>query len=517
MVHLKHRARRRDESGIVLVLSVILLVVMLGTAAIVVDLGLANSNRRRMQSGADAAALGAAQDLPVVATADVDAKNLAQTNLSDLPIAAGWGNVAQCPGPTLAVVSATTNCISYDGAFMRIRVRVPRQTFNTLFGHILGFNTLGTSTVADAGIVSVGNNGLIPFVLFAGFSGTNACLDSGGAGSSCQKPAGYDGFFNDLDMYQYGNATLGTDTLPFGQRCNTSGGGNARLTGNLAMGADHIYTDDPNNTAGTINDDCGPPPIAGPNEIGEGTGNNSAFDRGLWASSDGSITDGKGGRLLRAPTSWPTCGSYPSTSVGFDTCWPTVMVANHPGVDNRPLWTFIDPSLDGSASVPSSCWPSAYPNDPSINFNTNPVAAKANVAAADLLMKACLDAYNAPGAAYPPLFTRNSGPTEQPIDILDIQSSPRFNYVPQVRETDPHTNCADCLHIRRFRAVFLQEVMGNNISSLDSEPGPWNVDDSSNKTAEGAIGWVIPDNALPQGLRGKPVNIGVNAVIQLVG
>jgi hypothetical protein len=507
MNRMAHGPFRRDESGAVLIISVILIVVLLGTAAVVVDLGLANSERRKMQSAADTSALGAAQGLPDLPTSDAQAQGLAAANMPDSTL--GWASCTDAGH--LAVVSAASQCISYDGSFTRIRVRIPRQTFSTIFGGILGFSNVSTSTVAVAQIRPIGPSGLLPFVLFGGFGGTGACVDVGGGGPNrtCGKPTGWTGFFGDLDMLQYGNTLLGTDTITQSQRCG-SGNSDHRLTGNVAMGADHLYTDDLNNNRAHVNDDCGPPPQAGPNMIGQGTGNGNAFDDGVLSAGPGDpdVTDGFGARLHRVPTTWPTCGVYPSTNNGFDGCWPTITAANHTGIDNRPLWSFVDKNLDGSPSVPAACWPSSYPNT-------------ITQAAAHLLMTACLDAYAVPGAPYPPLFTRDTGPQEQPLNILDIQSSPRFNYVPQVVDTDPgKSTCSNCLHIQTFRGVFLQEIMGNNPEAkgaLDFEPGPWNVTDTSNKSAEGMIAFVIPDSALPLDLRGKPLSIGKNAIVQLVG
>ena len=66
--------RSRDDSGAILVLFALMLVVMLGFSALVIDLGMARSKKRQIQNTADSSALAAAQVLPVTATADADAK-----------------------------------------------------------------------------------------------------------------------------------------------------------------------------------------------------------------------------------------------------------------------------------------------------------------------------------------------------------------------------------------------------------------------------------------------------------
>jgi hypothetical protein len=365
-------------------------------------------------------------------------------------------------------------CVTFNRSFTRVRVRIPRQTFSTLFGGILGYSSTATSTVATAQVSGVGNSGLLPFVLFSGYGNGLTCFDTGG-GSPSSCPGG-GGFFGELDYLQYGNDELGTTPS-----CG-NGGAHARFAENTAMGADHFYSADPNTT---INDDC---VNAGPNMVGQGTGNSQFFDEGL--VSGGPYADGEDARLQRFPTSWP--GG-----------WPNVLEQGET-VDNRPLWTFIDPALQGSTSVPASCWPSAF-------------TAVATPAAGDLLLGACINDYVA-GGYTTPVFSRNDGPTEQPLDIVDIQSSPRFSYVPQVVDSDPNkSGCNNCLRIQQFRSVFIQEVMANNPQQLDWEPGPWNTGDVGSHKAEAMKAWVLPDNMLPAGLRGKPVSIGANAIVQLVG
>lgn len=68
---MNHRDRQRapDETGQVVVLFAICLVVLLGFAALVLDVGFAYYADRSLQASADAAALAGAQELPDAATA----------------------------------------------------------------------------------------------------------------------------------------------------------------------------------------------------------------------------------------------------------------------------------------------------------------------------------------------------------------------------------------------------------------------------------------------------------------
>jgi hypothetical protein len=76
--------RLRDERGSVLAFTVIFIVVLLGVAALVIDVGSWFTEQRRLQSAADAATLAAAQDLPDTTAASNDATTYAAANVSGL-------------------------------------------------------------------------------------------------------------------------------------------------------------------------------------------------------------------------------------------------------------------------------------------------------------------------------------------------------------------------------------------------------------------------------------------------
>ncbi len=84
--------RRRDEQGAVIVLMTAFVVVMVGMAALVIDVGALRDEKRQLQNGADAAALGLAQyigqNCPTSATCSPSllqarAESLAQANARD--------------------------------------------------------------------------------------------------------------------------------------------------------------------------------------------------------------------------------------------------------------------------------------------------------------------------------------------------------------------------------------------------------------------------------------------------
>ena len=107
-----------------------------------------------------------------------------------------------------------------------------------------------------------------------------------------------------------------------------------------------------------------------------------------------------------------------------------------------------------------------------------------------------------------------------PVDLYDVQYSPRFAHVPQFIQTIPPTGTSSNLNIGAFRAIYIEDVYAgcNNPCAVDFAPGPWNTSPigNSNQNAEAMTAWVFPDGMLPVTLRGNPAAIGQNTYVQLV-
>ncbi|MCZ7535754.1 MAG: pilus assembly protein TadG-related protein [Acidimicrobiia bacterium] len=473
-----------------LILFVITLTVLLGFSALVVDLGMARSKKRQIQNTADSSALAAAQVLPVTATADADAKSYASTNL-----AGGSFPWNTCTDSGALPRTASSPCISYDNSYNRVRVRVPTQTYAALFGRILGRSTLSTGAVAEARVRNAGLSGTLPFSLFAGVGSGEVCIKSGSTGTTTAPCSGsVNGDFNMLDVSQYGNEVLHTDSPNPHPYCE--GNADNKLMQNIAMGVDHDLTV----YVGTeILDGCY---NAGPNTLKNLTGNKSnPFDEGLLSGSG--FPDGEAARLQRTSALAP---------VGLQS---VRKVAGVSGVDNTGLWEFISPSLEGSGSVPSSCWPSVF----GAIVSNGAYTADEKELLMHVALGTCVGNY-AGGGYSAPVFARNTV-TESPIDLYDIQLSPRFVYLPRFAESGPCGNNSYCLHITNFRAVFLQTLNGDcNATScnITYEPGPWNPASigKNNKKASEVTGWVLPAKMLPGDIGERPGIVGQNRYIELV-
>jgi hypothetical protein len=263
---------------------------------------------------------------------------------------------------------------------------------------------------------------------------------------------------------------------------------------NIAIGADHLFT----TYGGTVLlDGCGQD---GPNPIPPRTGNDvNAFDLGIAHGASTDTSDGGGARLTR--------GQYPKA---------TVMGK---ALDNKPMWEFIPTGLQttGTNAVPSSCRRETF------NAVSSTPASGYQARMEDALEQCFADYEAGPTGNGTPytgvVFSANTNPfgAEVPIDLYDIQLSPRFAYVPQFVQAVPPNGSSSNLNIASFRAIYMWDLYYNN-GSNDFAPGPWNTSSqgNSNDKAVAMTAWVFDNNMLPASLRGDPSSVGQNNYVQLV-
>ena len=142
------------ERGQVLVLLVLVLVVLLGIAALVVDVGYAYYAQRTLQSSTDAAALAGAQALPNAGTAAVVARQYsgadgAKNEVAGLPSVTASVQAICRPGAPCTPVNA-----------IRVEQTIVASTF---FARVLGVDTYTVKTSA----VAWQRSGGTPWAIFA--------------------------------------------------------------------------------------------------------------------------------------------------------------------------------------------------------------------------------------------------------------------------------------------------------------------------------------------------------------
>ncbi|MCH6555717.1 MAG: hypothetical protein IH797_03780 [Chloroflexi bacterium] len=137
------RVKRRDESGQALILFALGLAVLLGMAAMTIDVGLAYVARRDMQNAADAAALAGA-DLLLEGQSSVLAANAAR----DLALQNGYDNAAADVTVTINV-PPTSGPHSGDSDFVEVLIEHP---IDTVLARAVGVTSFDISARAVAGI-----------------------------------------------------------------------------------------------------------------------------------------------------------------------------------------------------------------------------------------------------------------------------------------------------------------------------------------------------------------------------
>jgi Flp pilus assembly protein TadG len=140
------RRLARDESGQIMMITGLLMVVMLVAVALVIDIGHAQLVQRQLQAGVDAAALAAAQELPDAAAAD-------QTGHDYSPSAGDKNAVNTIRDATTTVetrcIVTIPGCNTRYGSTNAVTVQSVANV-PTFFGRIVGVNHLTVRARATA-------------------------------------------------------------------------------------------------------------------------------------------------------------------------------------------------------------------------------------------------------------------------------------------------------------------------------------------------------------------------------
>ena len=190
----------KNEKGQSIILVALLLVVLCGTTALVVDLSMVYVRKGQLQTAADAAALAAVHDLPNTTTARNSAESYAMKN----GVEAGH----------------TTTTTPYQGDPTKVEV-VVTETVNYTFARVLGFNSKEVSARAVAQQVSAAGDAF-NFAVFAG----------GGTASFNGSKHTFDG-----NVYGRDGVSLGNNATVTGNVICTSSGSINRGNGSTISGS----------------------------------------------------------------------------------------------------------------------------------------------------------------------------------------------------------------------------------------------------------------------------------------
>ena len=472
----------RERGAVAALVAVALSTLLLGIAAIAIDIGFGFNERRQDQTSADVSVMAGVIDaVKGPAVMRDEALTYARQNLDTIYTDAQWQalwegctdpnkndggfNFQPVPAPS-GWSAATLDCISIDptGYF---RVRIPDQQISTHFGRLLGFDTLTTHAAAIGKIASRGTGGVLPFGLAIDVAeGSHVCLSSGPTGLAQDPCDGSDsGNFGTLKGRLFGNPDIPTD-----ENCTASPLGDV-LAVNIAAGMDHWVTVDTDGDPGNeVRDQCF---NLGVDTLNTDTGfPNQGAAEGL---ATGPVDNGLTPRLQQGPNSKRNVVGYQLDDVG--------------------LWSYIDPALT-STDVPASCVKSSFdPTDPAntpFDWDGDGTLDQPN---SWQHVAACLDDYL-------------DGSYSIPLFLETLRESPRFSYVPQFWEDDLG-NGNSWLHIRRFKAVWLQGTYWKKGKDwVVHHPGENCACGGNGYAMKQLSGLVIPDEMLPSDLRGDPPPTG---------
>lgn len=484
------------------------LLMLMGFAAVAVDVGRGFIERRVDQTVADVAATaggvevlvgaagtGVTEDDMVEAALEYARLNL-PTEYSDPEWQALWEgctdpNRNTQPGDNFVALSPPSGwnvadpanwCMSIDAAKSLFRVRIPDQVVDTTFGRLLGVTELTPSASAVVGFDQVGG-GVLPFGIPSGVGdGVQHCLSTAPPGL-VNDPCDFQdsGNFGVLKVRIFGDS-------PY-NGCNAAPT-NPVLALNIAAGIDHQVVPAPNtDPANEVRDICYNPLV---NTLETDPGFPSGVEWGL--ATGWGLPAGETARLQQGPQTKQN-------------------VVGH-GLDDSPLWNWLkaqgeDGVIYGS-NAPASCDPAGFPPDldeDNYDFGWE-------------LMQQCLTDYVA-GSYDTVIFRLSLG------DRDGNNWSARFGYTPQFHQASLGPGIT-WRHIWRFRAVFIQGTWWKRGNSwVVHHPGDGCVNANAQATACTAGGnfqlwqvsaWIIPDAALPDHLKGDPPGaaIGINPFSMLL-
>lgn len=473
----------RGASALIVAAAMLLL---LGFAALAIDVGAGFNERRADQTAADMSAMAGVVAALNGGTAMRDeALAYVEDNLPTTYTAAEWQalwescvdpaserndggyDFVALPAPATWVPTDPTNwCLSFESARGLLRVRLPMQLVDTTFGRLFGVDELATGAFAVSRLRPInGAGGILPFGISSGAGSGHLCLSSSPSGLAQDPCTGsVSGNFGSLKGRKFGNPLI-----PTSPECSASPPPQV-LAQNIAHGYDHVIIPDADGlVANEVRDLCYNPLVDTLNTDTGFPGNGA--EQGLVGPVPGGYTP----RLAQSAVTTTIFGR---------------------AVDDRPLWQYISPTADyGGTSTataaddaPASCAPSTFnggQQDWDLDGNPDENRSWQH-------MEVCIAEYVA-GAYSAVIFSQSLG-----------SNAARFAYIPEFWESTLGTG-SSWLHIRRFRAIYLQTTAWKSADWVFHSPGEPCVPApcSGAHAMKQLSAFVLPDSALPQSLRGS--------------
>lgn len=498
-----HRAGRRDgERGVSVVIVALLLTVLLTASAFAVDLGAAFTERRHDQNTVDAAVMSAAVESVLGADDDLSGTPLDEvvdevvakvdTTLGRTVDTAAWEACTDSDALARTAkslsLSPATDCISFSIGYSRVRVKLPDQKVQGVFGPALGFGQIETRAEAEAEVQVATGTGAPPFIALENATkGDFVCLRTGG--NVAQEPIplmqgngpGPDPHNKpsattiadpcDPSQYPVDSSTFGTvKPHAYHDACAQR---DEEVKIAIAVGMDHVLGIFPNG----YDPDTTPAAevrLDGANNCTMPFPNTLEVDTGFSAQN------------LRCALVSLTYGDlceneYPRLRQG-DNVQSTYTVVSEP-FDNVPPWSYLRNAIDlHNAGAPLACRivAAARPSDSTLSFSSYPEYQEFRNAYPNNA-DSHWDAYDMYDffIGKVALFNDADGnPVESCINaweqgdpelfVEEIGVSPRFAFIPQVAEATLTNNST--VHIEGFLPVFLFRMYIEKNNSFMCDP-----------------------------------------------
>ncbi len=184
------RLQPQEERGQVIVLVVLMLIVLLGMAALVIDVGYAYYASRTLQGSADAAALAAAQELPDAARATAVAHQFSSSD----------GGKNEHFDINDVTTTVTTKCVASLGGCNPVNAVVVLESAptKTFFAGLLGIDTFTIKARATASMRGGKPKPAHVIIIFDRTNSMNQPCTAGGTKVTCARN-GINAFLNQMD------------------------------------------------------------------------------------------------------------------------------------------------------------------------------------------------------------------------------------------------------------------------------------------------------------------------------
>ena len=326
MMKLLRQFRNRDD-GVTAIMVAISMLLIMGMASIVIDIGFGFNERRQDQTAADVSVMAGSLEFGTDLDTVIDRViQVAGQNLDDPPTRAEWdacvnpdmdtflsatGSALDFTALTDSVTGETFDCIAVaNGTYLQ--VLIPEREVPQFFSRAIGASPFSVDALAISKVAPKGA-GIRPFGLTNTAGPGQNCLRTGPAGTAsppCDGPE--EGNFFIVDSPHLGNPDLGTTEVCTGMP-------QQRYTANLALGIDHAVTEFDGSER---RDQCGTPV---PNALNIQPGNGIDAAAGLYEDI-ASIGDNNANALLQQ-------GPAPKRTIEIP--GPDV------DLDNQPIWDYL--------------------------------------------------------------------------------------------------------------------------------------------------------------------------------